>query len=273
MFKTAFAALMAATAMAGAGTDYKTNGANWGTTDPLCASGKEQSPIDLSVAGASRSENMMLNGYGYTDFNPEQSDVLRNAGSVKVDVPNGEFHLNFADGSKSIFKILQFHFHAPSEHTVDGKNYDLEVHLVHLYAENDGLGGVIGIFFDRTAGNYNNDFLDAFWDTDSERASINLASFLRNVDFSQYWNYPGSLTTPPCTEGVKWTVIKDVQPISEEQLKKFTELWADDDAFAAGKGNNRMVMPLNDRTLYYNGALSGISAAVLSIAAAATLAF
>ena len=96
---------------------------------------------------------------------------------------------------------------------------------MHLYADTNGLGGVIGVFFDRSAGNYDNDFLTKLWDPDSDNVEVNVASFLSNVDFSEYWNYPGSLTTPPCTEGVKWTVIKDVQPISDEQLKLFTDLW------------------------------------------------
>lgn len=145
---------------------------------------------------------------------------------------------------------------------------------MHLYADTSGLGGVIGVFFDRTAGNYDNDFLTKLWDPDADNVEVNVASFLSNVDFSEYWNYPGSLTTPPCTEGVKWTVIKDVQPISDEQLKLFTDLWQDNPEFAKGKGNNRELMPLNERTLYFNGALSGVSVAAASFTAlAAYLAF
>ena len=94
--------------------------------------------------------------------------------------------------------MLQFHFHAPSEHAVDDKLYDLEVHFVHKYADTEAsLGGVIGVFFDREAGNYDNDFLTALWE-DDDVVDIKVASFLSNVDMSEYWNYPGSLTTPPC---------------------------------------------------------------------------
>jgi len=84
----------------------------------------------------------------------------------------------------------------------------------------------------------------------------------------EYWEYPGSLTTPPCSEGIKWTVIKQVQPISDEQLKFFTKIWADKDGFAKGKGNNRVTMPLNSRTLYYSGATTGITASLASVAVA-----
>lgn len=173
----------------------------------------------------------------------------------------------------SVFSPAQFHFHAPSEHSVDGKLYDLEFHLVHTYADTNGmLGGVLGIFFDvEEGGDYPNPLLEALWDDREEvedEVKIPLASFLAGVDMTEYWNYNGSLTTPPCTEGIKWTVIKEVQPISTAQLEKFTALWSGATDFAEGKGNNRLVQPLNDRTLYFNGAAS-LSAAFAAVAVAA----
>lgn len=170
----------------------------------------------------------------------------------------------------SVFSPAQFHFHAPSEHSVDGKLYDLEFHMVHSYADTNGMfGGVIGIFFDvEEGGDYPNPLLDALWNEEGLEVNIPLASFLAGVDMTEYWNYNGSLTTPPCTEGIKWTVVKEVQPITTAQLAKFTELWSGDATFAEGKGNNRNVQPLNDRTLYFNGAAS-LSAAFAAVAVAA----
>ena len=279
MYRLTFAALSAATAYAAGGDyTYDQNGADWGETYNLCANGDEQSPIDLFTEGTDGSSDMELNGYGYKDFSIEvgnDSGLDRSQAKVFSPVADGEFHLNFADGSKSVFEVAQFHFHAPSEHSVNGNLYDLEIHFVHLYADTDGaLGAVIGVFFDREeGGNYNNDFLEAFWG-DGDYVDVNVASFLSNVDFSEYWNYPGSLTTPPCTQGIKWTVIKEVQPISDEQLKKFTSLWADDPNFASGKGNNRVVQQLKDRTLMWKSALSGLSATAITMAASiAYLAF
>ena len=90
---------------------------------------------------------------------------------------------------------------------------------------------------------------------------------------AQYWNYPGSLTTPPCTEGVLWNVMRNVQPISDAQLKKFTKYLADDEDFAAGKGNNRVVQPANDRMICYSGASSIVSAGAAILATVAAFSF
>ena len=145
------------------------------------------------------------------------------------------------------------------------------MHIVHKYADTEmELGGVIGIFFDTSAGNYDNDFLEALWG-DGDDVDINLQSFLSNIDFSEYWNYPGSLTTPPCTEGIKWTVIKDVQPISDAQLERFTALWADLPEWAAGMGNNRMVQDLGDRVLYFEGDLQALEEEAMSSSGAYSL--
>ena len=110
--------------------------------------------------------------------------------------------------------------HAPSEHSVDGSLYDAEVHLVHTYKDDGSYGAVIGVFFDRVHGGVEeNPFLKSFFDSIDAAdgtTEVDLSAFLDSVDMSRYWSYDGSFTTPPCTEGIKWTVIKQVQPISEE---------------------------------------------------------
>ena len=274
------AGLMAYTANAAAGEfDYNDLGASWGEVAALCEYGKEQSPINLSKSGVEWSDKMQLNGFGYKDY-PSGKFAERSDHTIVVNgVADGEFELNFFDGSQSVFKPLQFHLHAPSEHTVNGKNYDLELHVVHLYKGSGGLGAVIGIFFDREAGgNYDNDFIESLKFGETTKGgklaleNVNLASLLGSVDMRAYWNYRGSLTTPPCTEGIKWTVIEQVQPISDAQLEAFTQYFSGDAEYAGGNGNNREIMPLNDRTLYYSiGGAAKLMSGLTGLALAASL--
>ena len=79
---------------------------------------------------------------------------------------------------------------------------------------------------------------------------VSIKSFLSTLDLTDFWSYDGSLTTPPCTEGIKWSVLRNVQPISKRQLKRFTDLWSGNMDYAEGKGNNRVIQPLNGRKVF-----------------------
>jgi carbonic anhydrase len=256
------AALLALGASA-ATVDYTQNGANW---PDLCATGREQSPIDLTDA-ATTSENIGISLYGYRDYDGNMS--LSNKGyTLQVDMPtneyNGKMMRTFDDETQSLFKLVQFHVHAPSENTIDGSTLDMEMHFVHLYDDTDGLAAVLGVFFDRVkGGNADNLFLDQWLEkgipssgnssTLSDQFDLNINGFLQSLDTTNFWSFDGSLTTPPCTEGVKWAVLKDIQPISDRQLKLMADLWANDSNFAAGKGNNRVTQPLHGRTVHQYG--------------------
>jgi carbonic anhydrase len=266
-------ALLIATAAAAA-ADYSEIGANWASLDSansLCDTGVEQSPIDLK--DATESEVISLTMTGYIDESYEQSNVERSQTKVQAAVTAGQLDLKFNDSTSSSFTPLQFHFHAPSEHTVDGKQYDLEVHFVHKYKDSDPaeFGAVVGVFFDRTAGgNEDNAFLTAIWDAEAEQAAVPIDAFLASIDDATFWSYPGSLTTPPCSEGIKWNVIKQVQPISDAQLERYTALWAGDENFSGfEKGNYRAIQPLNDRTLYISKPVDALEAGASTLATAA----
>ena len=105
-----------------------------------------------------------------------------------------------------------------------------------------------------------------------EKIEAALNDFLKNVDMRRYWSYDGSFTTPPCTEGIKWSVVTEVQSISSEQLKKLTTRLADDQDFAEGNGNNRVVQAYHERTVYYTGDVQEDTAASLVLSAVASLA-
>lgn len=143
--------------------------------------------------------------------------------------------------------------HAPSEHTINGRLYDLELHIVHVDSTKTP-AAVLGFLFEvSNDANAENEALDMLLPRNltslSEITEMNLANFLSKVEFREFYNYPGSFTTPPCTEGINWFVIKDVQKISQQQLQSFTRLWAGNATFANGRGNNRITLPLGSRTL------------------------
>ena len=288
-------ALLAVTAFGAGGAtpyDYKQNGADWGDLEGygLCKTGKEQSPIDLNV-DVDVSDTMKIVGYNYENYVASAPYTSKNRAWTNnyLGSNRAELETTLDDGTVKSWEPLQFHFHAPSEHSVDGKLYDAEVHVVHYVKGTNGvdadgnstmeLGSVVGVFFDREAGgNEENPFLTSFFNSvdnigENGQGKIELVNFLQSVDMSQYWNYPGSLTTPPCTEGILWNVMKNVQPISDAQLERFTKYLADDADFAEGKGNNRVVQNWNDRMVCYSGASSLLSAGAAILAVAAAFSF
>ena len=148
----------------------------------------------------------------------------------------------------SLFEPLNLHFRSPSEHTVGGKHHDLEMQIHHQYKGTNGqLGAVIAIFFDRgDGGEFDNDFIESLNfrkarpDPGYEIPNpVDLKSFLYNVDMSRYWSYQGSLTTPPCDEGIAWSIIYEVQPISLYQMEGIAQYFLQNEQFAFGRGNNR----------------------------------
>jgi len=118
-----------------------------------------------------------------------------------------------ADSTKS-FRPIQYHFHTPSEHTIDGDLMDAELHVVHMGA--DGSYAVVAYFFDTTdSDETSSDFLDDFFkgystDGSFNASEIDFSLLLEEVNHEFVWMYDGSFTTPPCTEGVKWTLVKEV---------------------------------------------------------------
>lgn len=188
---------------------------HWSELDPefaACEEGREQSPIDLKW---SKQKGKRTLGFHYR---PGPLHVVDNGHTVQVNVPVGSYAM--IDGEK--FSLVQFHFHAESEHTFSGKHYPLEAHFVHKNAE--GKLAVVGVMFEPGA---KNNGLEAVFlhmpgkANDEKRAMVKFdpASLLPSVH--THYQYRGSLTTPPCTEGVNWTVLNTPMPISEEQLAHF----------------------------------------------------
>lgn len=202
-------------------------------SDEFCAcGGTHQSPIDLPSAGVATASTDVNIDYlraegrlSYTSYGVQMS--LKGGGLVLDGVP---------------YRLVQFHFHTPSEHCVDGRHFPGELHLVHI-AEN-GHFVVIGVFLENGPANA---ALAPIWSTfpaveDAPPIPFDPASLL--PDDRTAYRYEGSLTTPPCTEDVTWLVIKQPLLLSDVQIENLTAVHASENIH-----NSRPLQPLNDRTI------------------------
>jgi len=224
----------------------------WGTIDAsfeACLDGTEQSPIDIADTVSA-------------DFPPLVFDyaeaplVVENTGHV-VEVPMPEATGQSLTIGDDVYALVQYHFHAPSEHTIDGVSYDVEAHFVHRN-EADELA-VVGVFLDTDAPP--NELLDTIMtnapaaageevEVDEERSPLELLPVGgSDVEVSSYSTYAGSLTTPGCTEGVRWIVLTDTLGASTTAVDRLHELIAAFPGYEGFENNNRPTQPLNDRQI------------------------
>ncbi|MBI5450384.1 MAG: carbonic anhydrase family protein [Gammaproteobacteria bacterium] len=194
----------------------------------LCKDGQQQSPIDI---GATVDASLPAISVAYK---PGPLTVVNNGHTIQVNYSNGS--QIEVDGKK--YSLLQFHFHAPSEHTFNGKPADMVIHFVHK--DEDGKLGVIDVSLQKGKANPT---IQAIWDnmpaTEGKKevaTEINAANLIPSG--LSYFNYSGSLTTPPCSEGVNWMVLKQPIELSEAQIAAFTKIFP---------MNARPVQPLHGR--------------------------
>jgi carbonic anhydrase len=188
---------------------WSTLSSDWGT----CNSGEVQSPANLAPQ-----RNWPKLDISYSDSTGE---IFNNGHTVEVEITAGANTL-VLDGVA--YELKQFHFHSPSEHRVDGRGYDMEMHLVHASAA--GTNAVIGVFLKRaTNSGALGQIFAALPDIEDENVkyevdgSFNPAAFLPRS--RAHSRYVGSLTTPPCTEGVQWVVMNEVVTVSDEDMAQF----------------------------------------------------
>jgi carbonic anhydrase len=227
-FSTTFSFFAVATVLASAQHtahwDYygKTGPLGWGRLDPAyrtCSEGKEQSPID--IRGARLNKALQPIEFHYM---AGSVDLENNGHTVQVSVKPGSYIV--ANGVR--YDLQQFHFHHPSEEAVNGKLTDMDVHLVHKSA--DGKLAVLAARLSEERGDPNA-ILATLWQhlptaagtADKVTDMINPGGLLPGD--RGYWTYMGSLTTPPCTEGVRWYVFEQPVSISRSQLQAFAALY------------------------------------------------
>jgi carbonic anhydrase len=197
-----------------------TDPSHWGSLGSayaVCSTGHLQSPIDIKGAKKTDLPALKMN------YNSVPLNIIDNGHSVQINYPGGS---TLTVGDKS-YTLKQFHFHHPAEEEIDGKKYDLVAHLVH--ADSDGHLAVVAVLFKKGAAN---SLLDTLWKnvpsekekaTDASSVSVSAKDLLpANLG---YYTFQGSLTSPPCSEGVTWYVLKSHETLSGDQLAAFAKLY------------------------------------------------
>jgi carbonic anhydrase len=204
-----------------------------------CGAGTSQSPIDLeSLDTTARYGANVQFHYGDSDLT-----ILNNGHTVEVEYETGSWIV----AAGRTYNLLQFHFHSPSEHTFGrGAHFDMEMHLVHRSAS--GSLAVVAVMIREGEAN---DALASVW----EHLPLEVSEEeFRDVEISvddvlpqdrRAFHYLGSLTTPPCTEGVHWFVLREPIEMSAEQIAQFREALAG----SCCSQNNRPTQELNDRRI------------------------
>lgn len=194
-----------------------------------CDVGMMQSPIDLGEANAIGEVDLA------TSYGEAAGTVMAGPGKVQVDVEPG---MGMISGDR-LFSLLQFHFHTPAEHKLDGERHPLVVHLVH--GSREGRFAVLGIMFEEGDENPALDAIISGIGSD-DAVTVDVAAML--PDEVEVYRYMGSLTTPPCTEGVNWHVADETVEASAAQIA----------AMRARLGtSNRSIQPLNNRLVVAPG--------------------
>ena len=198
-----------------------------------CKNGKEQSPIDLTVAEEAKFSAPQLR------YAAQPLQLTHMGHTLVEEVSAAPLHLSFGGQD---YNLKQLHFHTPSEHQLNGKSFPMEVHFVHSDA--DGQLAIVGVFVQQGQTNATLQqllqkvpLLKGETVTD-QKAALDLNALLPKT--KHFYHYMGSLTTPPCSEGVHWLVLTNPIDASAEQLKQLSQLM--------GK-NARPLQQLNGRTL------------------------
>lgn len=211
---------------------------HWGDLDPAyaaCRDGKAQSPIDIRDA---KKETLPALQF---EFKSGPLKIINNGyTAVRVNYSAGNGNFLFAEDKR--YELTQFHFHRPSEETIQGKHYDMVAHFM-LQADDGKIAGV-AVFL--KAGRANATVrelwahmpMTAGKEQEIPGVEVNPAGLLPR-DMA-YYMYMGSVTAPPCTEGVKWFVLKTPAEVSTEQIRAFAKLYPHD---------VRPVQPLNGRVV------------------------
>lgn len=208
----------------------------WGELSPdyaLCADGSAQSPIDIREASALDLVDIEFR------YGESANNIFNNGHTIQVNVDEGSAIVY----NGITYNLLQFHFHSPSEHTIDGMPAPLEIHFVHQDPHSGALA-VVGIML--SEGEDDNEAYAAVFDYlpaqagEPEAAGEPIALAALLPEARAFYTYQGSLTTPPCSEIVRWLLLDSPVALSAQQIAAFTAIY---------DANARPVQPLGARDL------------------------
>jgi len=207
----------------------------WGTLDPAyssCALGRTQSPIDVKNAKPADLPDLKV------DYKDVSLNIIDNGHTVQVNyIPGSTLTLG-----KRTYTLQQFHFHHPAEEHINGRSFPLVAHLVH--ADTEGHLAVIAVLFETGTAS---ELIDTLWKNipaEKEKAQDVPSVSVQAGDLLPtrrgYFTFAGSLTTPPCTEGVTWYVLQSHPTLSQEQVNAFAKIYP---------ANARSIQPTNGREI------------------------
>lgn len=214
----------------------ETGPAHWGEITPdnqSCALGHEQSPINIEAATKDKTLPQL-----HFHYQPAALQIINNGHTVQVNIPAG----SFVEIDDKRYRLIQFHMHTPSEETIHGKHFPMVAHLVHQ----DETGKLVVVAIEFKIGENNAELMRVVQHLPREKSDeqrfadvlIDPAGLLPRK--TGYYTFTGSLTTPPCSEGVTWFVLKQPQTLSRMEWRNLHSVLGD---------NARPVQPLNDRKI------------------------
>jgi carbonic anhydrase len=230
---------------------------HWGTIGfPVCGTGTAQSPVNIVTDAVKRRNGPPL----MISYDSSELTVENTGHVVEVMIPAGV--TDTLRTGNDTYQLVQYHFHAPSEHQVNGRLADVEGHFVHQNSQ--GVTAVVGVFFRRGADP--NRLLDKILFsapvTAGDEVTVGEASpaelfpgcgsgAKNKLDVDSFYAYTGSLTTPGCTEGVRWFVLADGGHVSPAAVRRLHHVISQFPSYAGYPSNNRPVQPLNGRVISF----------------------
>ena len=200
-----------------------------------CGVGQKQSPINIDPSNLDFTNDL---DELRIEYGPIPLSITNNGHTIRLNTSKGLLFIG-----KNKYQLAQLHFHAPSEHTISGKHYPIEAHFVN--GIDDGRLAVVGVFFD--VGTFNPEFdkiLKAA--PTATNITVDKEDFI-NLDklfpksIQSFYTYFGSLTTPPCSEGIQWLLLKETIPISNDQIEEFNTKFYHNNARKEQKMNDRKI--------------------------------